>query len=310
MKFGVMLPHFRHVASTEAIKRVAQEAEAMGFDSLWITDRTIVFPGEDQHRFGATFYDPFATLAYAAAVTKKIMLGDSVIVVPYRNPFMLARMTATLDVLSNGRHIFGLGVSGGQPHTREEFRTIRASLEQRGPMTDEAIWVMKELWTSEKPSFQGKFWQFSDFYFEPKPVQKPHPPIWVGGNRKVGLRRTLEFGDAWHPSSIAIDKIAEGVKYLNGEAEKHRRNAKEIVIAPREAIKFLDNSPSDNEDAPLIGTLDQILRSMDKYREIGASHMVLDLFFGNDDLHGETLDSMLHTMEQIANELMPRFKEV
>ena len=120
MQFGIMLPHYRHVASTENIKKVSQEAEKMGFASLWITDRTIIFPGEDEDKFGVNFYDPFATLSYVAAITDNILLGESVIVVPYRNPFMLARMTATIDVLSKGRHIFGLGVSGGSDYTRDD----------------------------------------------------------------------------------------------------------------------------------------------------------------------------------------------
>ncbi len=158
MQFGIMLPHYRHVASTENIKKVSQEAEKMGFASLWITDRTIIFPGEDEDKFGVNFYDPFATLSYVAAITDNILLGESVIVVPYRNPFMLARMTATIDALSKGRHIFGVGVSGGSDYTRDEFRLIDAPMENRGLMTDEAIEVMIELWTYENPSFYGSFW--------------------------------------------------------------------------------------------------------------------------------------------------------
>ena len=214
MQFGIMLPHYRHVASTENIKKVSQEAEKMGFSSLWITDRTIIFPGEDQDKFGTNFYDPFATLAYVAAITDNILLGESVIVVPYRNPFMLARMTATIDVLSNGRHIFGVGVSGGTGYTKDEFRLIKASMENRGRMTDEAIEVMIELWTNENPSFIGSFWEFENFYFEPKPLQKPYPPIWIGGNRPAGLKRTLKYGDAWHPSTIDLVTLEAGVKYL------------------------------------------------------------------------------------------------
>ena len=307
MQFGLMLPHFRQVASPEGIVRVAQAAEETGFASLWITDRTIIYPGDDQDKFGTTFYDPFATLAYAAAVTKRVMLGESVIIVPYRNPFTLARMTATLDRLSHGRHVFGLGVSGGKDDTRKEFAAIGVPLEQRGPKTDEAMRVMMELWTSESPSYHGNFWQFQGFHFEPKPVQKPHPPIWVGGNRSFALRRTLEYGDAWHPSTIDLDKLEAGVKHLKEEAPKYGRSFSDIDIAPRESIKILDGASS-RPECPLIGSFDQVLKSLERYQQIGATHMVLDTFFGRDGLQQETVDSMLKTMERIAREMMPRFQ--
>ena len=307
MQFGIMLPHYRHVASTENIKKVSQEAEKMGFASLWITDRTIIFPGEDEDKFGVNFYDPFATLSYVAAITDNILLGESVIVVPYRNPFMLARMTATIDALSKGRHIFGVGVSGGSDYTRDEFRLIDAPMENRGLMTDEAIEVMIELWTNENPSFYGSFWEFENFCFEPKPVQKPYPPIWIGGNRPVGLKRAVKYGDAWHPSTIDLVTLEAGVKYLQQELPENGREFNKMEIAPRESIKILEH-PSSRLDFPLIGDLAQVLNSLEKYQNIGATHMVLDTFFGRDGLQDQTVDSMLFTMEIIAKKIFPVFQ--
>ncbi len=307
MKFGIMLPHFRHVASPDAIARMAQEAEVMKFDSLWITDRTVVYPGSDETRFGANFYDPFLTLTYAAVFTHKIKLGTSVIVVPYRSPVALARTTATLDVMSNGRLILGIGVSGGKDDTRKEFGILQVPLAQRGAKTDEALRVIRELWTSDKPSFNGKFWQFDGFPFEPKPVQKPHPPIWIGGNRDIALKRTLEQGaEGWHPSTMAVDKIAEAVKFLKSEAPKFGRKFEDLAIAPRESLKIMDSRYESK--SPLIGTIDQIKKGIEKYKAIGANHMVLDLFFGYDELHSETPDSMLKTMDLLARKVTPLFR--
>jgi len=142
MKFGVMLPHYRQVASAEGIMRVAQEAESMGFDTVWVSEHTAV-PDQDVDRFGLGYYDPFTVLGYVAAVTKKITLGTSIIILPFRNPLHMAQIAATVDQLSNGRLILGVGVGSGE----EEYRALGAPWDERGSVADEVLRVLQHVWT-------------------------------------------------------------------------------------------------------------------------------------------------------------------
>ena len=177
MHFGVGLPHFRRLASTEAIVTVAQQAEALGFDSVWVSDH-IVVPRSAIPRFGEVFFEPFTTLAYVAGKTKRVRLGTSVIILPYRHPLFMGKALATLDVLSGGRVIVGAAVGW----LAEEFEALGIPFTERGARSDEALKVMRALWTEAEPKFEGKFFRFAGIRAEPKPLQKPHPPIWIGGN--------------------------------------------------------------------------------------------------------------------------------
>ena len=208
MKFGFSLPHYRQVASTEGIARFAKEAEDMGYDSVWVTDQIIV-PNSVVDDFGPVIYECLTVLAYVAGITSTIQLGSSVIVLPYRSPIHLAKIASTIDSLSHGRLLLGVGVGG----VEAEFRQINAPWEERGDLSDEVIRVCQELWTSENPSIKSKNYQFSDIQFYPKPVQKPHLPLWIGGNTQRALRRVVEFGDVWHPARMSPDMASiSGVK--------------------------------------------------------------------------------------------------
>ena len=156
MHFGIGLPHFRQLASTEAIATVAQQAEALGFDSIWVSDH-IVVPHSAIPRFGEVFFEPFTTLAYVAGKTQRIRLGTSVIILPYRNPLFMAKALATLDVLSGGRLIVGAAV--GWP--AEEFEALGIPFRERGARSDEALQVMRALWTEAEPKFDGRFFRFA-----------------------------------------------------------------------------------------------------------------------------------------------------
>ena len=195
MEFGLSLPHFSPIASPDNIRRMAQRAEELGFDSLWVTDH-ILLPESAVPTFGPDFYEPLTVLAYTAAVTSRIRIGSSVIVLPYRPPVLAAKMLATIDVLSGGRLIVGVG-SGG---VAEEFEALGIPFEGRGAWADEALQLMKELWTNPTPSFEGRYFKVAKVSSRPLPVQKPHPPIWVGGNSRRGIRRAVEHGSVWCPS--------------------------------------------------------------------------------------------------------------
>ena len=161
-------------------------------------------------RFGAGIFDPLITLAVVAGATSRVRLGTTVLIVPYRNPVVTAKMVSSLDALSGGRVVLGIGAGW----VAEESAMLGVPFAERGPMTDEYLAAMRELWTSPAPSFAGKYTQFSGLHFEPKPVQKPHPPIWVGGHGRASLRRAAEIGAAWHP----INRSAGGAARRPGGA--------------------------------------------------------------------------------------------
>jgi probable F420-dependent oxidoreductase len=167
MKFGITIPILRNV-EPHAIIDIAKKVEELGFDSIWASDHVII-PNKYVGRFTGTFYDPFVLLSSIASQTSRIKLGTSVIVLPYRNPIAVAKAVVTLDLLSNGRLIFGVG-SGW---LKEEFEILEASFHERGKRTDEYVRIFKELWEKDDPKFDGEFYSFSDIKFYPKPHQKP-----------------------------------------------------------------------------------------------------------------------------------------
>ena len=304
MKFGVMLPHYRQVASTEAITRLGKEAEAMGYDSVWVTD-LIMLPQDYVERFGPMFYESLTVLAFVAGITSSIRLGSSVIVVPYRNPIHLAKVVSSIDSLSHGRLMLGVGVGGAQ----SEFKQLGAPWEDRGDRTDEAIQIMKELWTNDDPSIHSKNYQVSDIQFYPKPVQKPHLPIWIGGSSRRALRRTVEFGDVWHPVRPNPDLLAERKSQLWRLAERAGRDPQEIGIAVREPVKIVSDPSLYSDELSLLGTMDKVVNNIAGFRDAGVGYVVLDTFYGIPELHGETVDSVLATMERFAAEVIPQFPE-
>jgi probable F420-dependent oxidoreductase len=194
MKFGVWIPNCRHLATPEIIRDTAVRAEALGYDSVWVSDHVVV-PNANVVNFGETVFDPLVTLGVIAGATRRVQLGTTVLIVPYRNAVVTAKMVSSLDALSGGRLVLGVGAGW----VAAESEMLGVPFAERGPMTDEHLRAMQELWTAKAPSFAGRYTQFSGLSFEPKPVQKPHPPIWVGGHSKAALRRTVEFGAAWHP---------------------------------------------------------------------------------------------------------------
>jgi probable F420-dependent oxidoreductase len=206
--FGVCLTNYGDVTSPAASIGTARLAEELGYASVWTSDHVLV-PPEFGSRFGEGFLDPFICLAYAAAETTRVKLGTTVVVVPLRSPFTQARLLATLDYLSGGRVIFGIGVGWD----REEFEALGISFAERGPMTDEYVAIMRELWTAGSPRFAGRYHTFSGAAFEPKPVQNPIP-IWVGGYGPAAVRRAVRLRAPWHPSGLSPEKISDMLTYM------------------------------------------------------------------------------------------------
>lgn len=300
MHFGLAAPHFRQVASVEALQRVAKEAEDMGYDSLWVTDH-ILLPKQYHERFGVEMLEMVPVLGYLAAVTRRVRLGTSVIILAHRNPIFMAKALATVDVLSGGRLIVGAAAGW----CKEEFEFLGIPFEQRGDISDETLRIFKVLWTEDDPQFEGKFWRFSNTRAEPKPIQKPHPPIWVGGNSRRALRRAVELGDGWHPTRPTPQDIINARPLLQRLAEQRGRRLDNFPIFVRQPLKFTD-APSERH--PLIGTVDSIRKGIEAFQKAGATGFMLDTFYSVPELANETLDSMLKTMERFAREVMPHYR--
>lgn len=185
---GIELPQvfFDGPVDMEHIRKFATAAETLGYDSLWLQERII---GD------FTMLEPVTLLSYVAAITTKLRLGTSVILLTLRNPIQLAKAYATLDCMSGGRAILGVGLGGGHLGSHEDV--FGYAREGRVTRFTEAVRIMKLLWTESKVSFQGRYWNFKDVSMEPKPIQKPHLPLWFGGHHENALKRAVKYGDAW-----------------------------------------------------------------------------------------------------------------
>lgn len=304
MKFGLCLP-IRLDASAQVNVEIAQKAEELGFDSIWVSDH-IVMPERHRGMFSEVFYEPFTLLTYIAAATSKISVGTSVIILPYRNPVVVAKQITTLDILSGGRVMFGIGPGW----MREEFNALSVPFNVRGKMTDEYIDAIRELWVSDSPSFKGNFVSYDDIKFEPKPLQKPNPPIIIAGSSEFALKRAALHGDGWQPTWVSPEDVELGMLSIKLLAHKEERDLSNFVWSVRNRIKlfkseeekqnYLSNQP---EGAPyaLLGTPEKINELVSNYKEIGITHLVFDPA-------AESAEEIYGIIEIISNEIMPHFK--
>ncbi len=289
MNFGITLPNFGNYADKNEILKIATSAEELGFKSLWVRDHVVI---PDSHQgFGDVFYDPFITLSYVAAHTRNISLGTSVLILPYRNPIVLAKMISTLDVLSEGRVIVGVGAGWLQ----KEFEALGVPYSQRDEMTDEYLSILKVLWTQDDPRFRGKYLKFSDIKFLPKPFKTPHPPIWVGGGSNKAIERAVTYGDGWHPVGLTPEELKEKLKYVNKLLKKHNKDNFQISLRRNlEINKDKDLSPDDT----LRGPVEKIISGIKQYKELGVNHLVLHFLSG-------TSEGVLSTMRTFSKEIRP-----
>jgi probable F420-dependent oxidoreductase len=303
MQFGLSLPHFRQVASPEAIRRVAQRAEHLGYDGIWVSDH-IVIPYSAADRFGTMFYEPLTVLGFAAACTSRVRLGTTVIILPYRNPLVTAKVLSTLDVLSGGRVTAGVAVGW----TEDEFKALGVPFQERGALSDEYIAAFKALWTQDKPAFHGHYVRFDNIAFEPRPVQKPHIPIWIGGNSKRAIRRAVALGDGWHPTRPLVEDVKAGLAYLREVCTQRGRDPRALTVAVRQPLKFYDGAEASVKRRPLLGSTQKIIDDIGRYRDAGVQYVMLDTFYGGSELEHESVESMLGTIERFAADVMPKIQ--
>src|SRR5262247_3197402 len=246
-RFGTSLPGIQQIPSRvrpwerevggEAILAAARAAEAAGFDWVSCSDHPMV-PVSRAEAMGPTWYDAGSTLAFVAGVTSRIRLLSHVLVLPYRHPLLVAKQYGTLDHLSGGRVILGVG-SG---HLKPEFRSVGADFDRRGQVSDEYLQAIAAAWEDDVARFEGATVAFHDVMVAPRPAQRPRPPIWVGGNSRAALRRAARFGDGWVPWEIAPAEYAQAVTEARRlRAEAGRTGAFELVaplgVAPDDTVQ-------------------------------------------------------------------------
>jgi len=222
MDFGYFGFNVGALNNADSIERVVVAAEQLGYESIWTGEHIILMdPHEPPSPVPpeSNFVDSIASLAFAAAKTERIKIGSGIILLPQRDPIVLAKELAGIDVLSKGRLLFGLGVG----YVPGEFEALGSPYEERGARTTEHIEVLRTLWTQEKPSFDGQFTKFSGLQSHPMPIQKPHPPIIVGGNSPPALRRAIAQGDGWYGFFMDVDAAAAMIKALEETAKSTER---------------------------------------------------------------------------------------
>ncbi len=216
------------------IDELARAAEDRGFESLWVPEHTHIptsrrtpYPaGTELPKEYSHTLDPFVALAAAAAVTNKLKIGTAICLVVERDPIVLAKEVASLDLLSNGRFLFGVGVGWNA----EEMENHGTNFKTRRSLMKERIEAMKAMWTQEEPQYHGRFVNFDPIWSYPKPVQKPHPPILMGGQGTKALRAVIEYCDGWMPIPARIENLAAQITDLRRQAEQAGRDPKGISI--------------------------------------------------------------------------------
>lgn len=310
MDFGLHLPASSANVKPEDLVRFAQQAEALGFYCLTVADHVIVpkaisipYPYTVDGKYPGTGYhlETLTTMSFLAGATRRIRFATSVMIAPYRNPIITAKMLASLDVLSNGRVIVGLGVGW----MKEEFDNLGTpAFAERGRVTDEYIRAFRELWTSDSPTFSGQFCNFSNIVFLPKPVQKPTIPIWIGGYSKQAIRRAARLGDGWHPIGgvptipLEPDDVRKDLAMLAEYAQAAGRDPKQIRIALKGSL-FDKEKKIEGRRRRFMGDAEVIASDIRDYRAAGVDTMIFDV---RRPSSAETLERM----EWMAKEVIAR----
>ena len=292
MDIGCHLPTQGPVATREALLGFCREAEARGMASLWVSDH-VIFPRTASGQYpGGRF--PFApdtpyleavtVLAAAAVATARPRLGASVFILGHRHPVVMAKMLTSVDALSDGRLICGVGVGWW----REELEILGVPFRARGRHGDEILRAFKALWTEDNPRLDGEFFRFRDVGFAPKPVQKPHPPIWVGGDSPGAFRRVVTLGDGWHATSKDPTQFREALGRLQAVADKHKRDITTIDLSVRYGLP----------DTLIAAGPQRVIDELAEYKRIGLCHVVID--FRRDDL-----GRMLELLDLVTKTIRP-----
>src|ERR687891_734893 len=318
MDVGLTMPTRGPLATPEGIATIARRAEELGFAHFSVSDHVVVhrsiqsrYPYSESGAWpGAASgecLEQFTLLSWLAAVSSKPRLITAVAVIPYRGAVHTAKIAATIDVLSQGRMVLGAGAGW----LREEFEAVGAPpFEERGRVTDEYLQAFKILWTEDDPRFEGRHVRFTDISFLPKPAQKPHPPIWVGGESPPALRRTVRYGDTWFPIGNnphhrldTAPRLEEGIRRLRQIAEQNGRDPDSIGLAYY-AGWFDETRTLQTDDGQrhmLTGSPAQVAEDIRALGELGVTDLVLNF-------QRDTLEQSLASMQHFAEKIRPLAK--
>jgi probable F420-dependent oxidoreductase len=315
MRYGFYLPTRGHTATPEALETLVQRGEAFGFHAVMIADH-IVFPVEIHSTYPYTVEGVFpghgdaleqlALMAFVAAKTTSLRLVTSVMIVPHRNPVVTAKTLATIDVLSKGRVTVGVGVGW----LREEFEALQApDFDRRGAVSNEYLEIFKTLWTQDPATFTGTFYRFRALRCLPHPVQKPHPPIWIGGHSRPALRRVARYGDGWHPVGanpavpLRPPELQASLDDLHRLTEEAGRDVEALTISYKAPLYDVTQSGALEkrvglERRPFSGTTGQVVEDIATYARLGVDELIFDF-------RSETLAESLERMEHFATVIKP-----
>ena len=301
VQYSFRLPNADYLgfpATTEAIVKTAVKAEEMGFDALFVNDHVIVddSPRSESWR---NVYDPLMVLSYVAACTSKVLLGTSVLIMPYRNPIVTAKMIATLDQMSGGRAIVGVGSGWNEA----EYNALGIPFHQRGARTSEYLRIWQACWAPGATTFHGRFFSFDNMHVNPKPLQQPHPPLWIGGSSEASLRRAAHFGQVWQPTPTPLGNLVSNQNYLKDYcAEIERAEVPRTRMSFRVNFSQITGSSSGNGDRPTgQGTPEQVASDITRYRQEAG----LEEFQINFNGCG-SLQQLLDSMDLLVEDVLPR----
>jgi probable F420-dependent oxidoreductase len=254
--------------TTADFQRLARAADDLGYHSVNIPEH-IVMPAELAPTMGAHWPHALTAMAFVAGATSRIRVNSSVIVLPYHNPLVLAKAIATLDVLSGGRTIVSLGIG----HAEREFEALGIPFGQRGRMSDEYLEAMEVLWTEDCPIYRGRFVTFENIVFEPKPIQRPHPPLWVGGNSRAALRRAARHGQGWMPWLVTPQELPERLAELRSVPEFATRDPNFDIVMPPAPIRIResDHSPLAEDAFTRLGSAQAVVDAIGELQSLGVT---------------------------------------
>ena len=314
VKLGFQVNNWGELATGPFALETARRAEALGYDSVVVTDHVVIphrvespYPYSPTGRLAVPpdwdYLEALSLLAFLAGATKTIRLGPSVLVLPYRNPVLTAKMLATMDAISGGRLVVGVGAGW----MAEEFAVLGSPpYERRGAVADEWIRIFKTLWTEERASFEGRFYRFPEVGCFPKPVQKPHPPIWVGGNSRPAIRRAARLGDGWHAVRVPAGELRGLCDYLREQVAAAGRAPGDCALTVLYGIRVVgpggDATRRPTEEDPekvFVGTAAQVAEQIRPVLDFGPTDVIFHCRTGSGA-------EVLETMERLAGEVWPR----
>ncbi len=302
MKLGICLPHYGRPIEPSRLVQLAARAEEVGLDSIWVTDH-VILPRDIALIYRSDMLDPLAVLPWLAGVTERIALGTSVVVLPYRSPLPVAKLLASVDVLSGGRLIVGVAVGW----VEGEFEALGVPFRERGRRTDEAIELFRAVWTQEYPELKTASYNLAGLKASPMPLQKPRPPILVGGASEAAMRRAARLGDGWHASGMPPSTFRAGALAVANHWKDAKREG-EPQLSLRIPI-LIDGVHRPAVDSALLGTrhvlrgpLTSIVRELRQYQSAGCEHVALEVSYS-------TYPAILDTIDIIAEEIRPALQQ-